>query len=61
MVFFFFFFFWRACCTCKTRMTPLGIFLQAGSSPGLKLAFLKAAGMFKVKCLPGNTFNDSSL
>lgn len=52
-------FFWIASCTCKTRMTPSGIFLQDGSSYGLTLAFLNSAMMFKVKCLPGNTFNDS--
>lgn len=33
-------------------MNPSGIFLQDSSSLGLKLAFLKTAGvMFKVKCL----------
>ena len=58
---FFFFSLWRECCTCKTRMTPLGIFLQEGSSLDPKLALLKAAGMFRFKCLPGNTFNDLSL
>ena len=42
-------------------MTPLGIFLQEDSSLEPKLALRKAAGMFRFKCLPGNTFNDLSL
>lgn len=54
-------FFWIVFCTCKTRMTPSGIFFQDGSSHGLKVAFLKTAVMFKVNCLLGNIFNDSSL
>lgn len=46
--------------TCKTRVAA-GIFLQAGSSPGLQLALLKASVKLKVKCRPDNQLADSHL